>query len=74
MPAKKKRNVPDIGTQLQAEFGGRTYRAEVVAADAKAGTISLLVGKTVYTSPSGAAKAITGTDRNGWVFWGIEAR
>lgn len=27
------------------------------------------IGKTLYTSPSAAAEAISGSPSNGWLFW-----
>jgi hypothetical protein len=32
------------------------------------------VGKTIYRSPTAAAKSITKTEVNGWSFWGIETK
>ena len=69
MPKRKERKLPQSGSSFSRTFKGETYTMEVVK---EAGGVRYKVGREVYSSLSGAAKAITKTDVNGWVFWGLE--
>lgn len=70
---------PRVGSKFTRERDGKTHELEVVyvdaagrAADAGAGNIRYrLDGGTDYLSPSGAAKAITKCEVNGWTYWRI---
>jgi hypothetical protein len=70
MPRAKKRRPLPVGTKGHATHKGRDYTIEVVAAD---GGLGYRVGRAVFTSPSAAAKSITGKESNGWVFWHLDA-
>ncbi|MGH7557368.1 MAG: DUF2924 domain-containing protein [Gemmatimonadota bacterium] len=54
------------GTKFRATYKGQTYYAEV-----KDGGLEVN-GKGHHTSTSAAAKAVTGTSVNGWLFWGCQ--
>ena len=51
-----------VGTEFRANYKGQTY-------DAKVEEGALVVNGTRTDSPSDAAKVITGTSVNGWMFW-----
>jgi hypothetical protein len=70
MPVRKERKPPKIGTKYERAYKGTTYTMTVV--DARPG-VAYSVGGKVYASPTGAAKAVTKTEVNGWDFWGIES-
>ncbi len=73
MPARKQRNqFPPSGTKLTASFQGRTYEAVVTTVDDSRGRVAVRVGRDEYPTLSAAAKAITGAETNGWVFWRLE--
>ena len=75
MPRKIKRGkLPQVGTVFEKSFRGRTMRAKVVSIDQSKGRVGLEVNGKQYQSPSAAAKALTGHEINGWVFWGIDTR
>ncbi|MFC1915238.1 DUF2924 domain-containing protein [Chloroflexota bacterium] len=69
MPKRKERKLPQSGSRFSKTFKGETYTMEVVK---EAGVVRYKVGREVYASLSAAAKSITKTDVNGWVFWGLE--
>jgi hypothetical protein len=71
MAKRKPRQLPKVGTVYEKRFNKTPYRLTVVKTE---NGIGFKVGSNVYASPSGAAKAITGSEVNGWAFWGIEAR
>lgn len=50
------------GTDFRARYGGRTHVAQVVSG-------GLEIDGKVVTSPSRAARLVTGTSVNGWDFW-----
>ena len=50
------------GLKLRAKYKGVTYQAEVVDGQ-------ILYQGALYSSPSSAATAVTGTPVNGWTFW-----
>lgn len=65
---------PKPGDELVHEFRKvpGTVVAEVVAVDKSMGKISLHINGKDYSSVSAAAKAVTGFETNGWVFWGLK--
>jgi hypothetical protein len=69
MAKRKLRENPPIGAKFERNYDGKTHRLEVVN---KEGMIRYKVGKDLFGSPSGAAKAIVKQEVNGWVFWGID--
>ncbi len=56
------RQVLEDGLCLSKTYKGKTYTA--VARDGK-----IIMNKKEYDSPSAAAKAITGNNVNGWMWW-----
>ena len=66
---------PKAGQLLTHRFVGRQGRhevvAEVVEVDQANGKVWVRVDHVVYKSLSGAAKALTGHEENGWIFWGL---
>ena len=66
---RKKRKPAPNGTVFEKQYKGESYLMKVVH---KKGVVGYFVGKHRYNSPSAAAKAITATEVNGWVFWGMD--
>jgi hypothetical protein len=56
-----------LGTTLHHQGRGDRYASRTVTATVTEGGIRF-EGRT-YTSPSGAARAITGGKVDGWIFW-----
>jgi hypothetical protein len=56
-----------LGTEL-VHVGRRHPRHDASAVVVRGG---IQVGSTVFASPSGAARAITGKPEDGWLFWRI---
>jgi hypothetical protein len=69
MPAAKKRKALPVGARGHAIHKGRAYQIEVVQTN---GGLAYKVGRSVFSSPSGAAKSITGRETNGWQFWHLD--
>jgi hypothetical protein len=69
MPKKKERNIPKPGAVFERNFGRKRHTLTIVNFGQG---IGYKVGKTIYRSPSGAAKAITKCEVNGWNFWRID--
>jgi hypothetical protein len=65
---KKTRTPPSVGMVFEKTFKWKTYKMQVVEHN---GSIGYRVLGKVYRSPTGAAKAITKTEVNGWNFWDI---
>ena len=65
------RTLPPINTDLEARRGSSTYQAHIVSAPNIKGGKGVQYGDQVFSSLSGAARAITGTMVNGWKFWHI---
>ena len=70
MPKRKSRPVPEPGTIRKRVYKGESYTMEVVE---DGGKIGYRVKDIVYPSPSAAAKSITKTEVNGWLFWRLES-
>lgn len=68
MPKRRSHKMPAPGQTLVRTFKGKQFKLLVVDEGGK--LAYRCCGKT-YASPSGAAKAITGREVNGWVFWGM---
>lgn len=66
-----KRNLPEIGKRLQANYKGKRYMAEIVPLLSSRHGRGVKVGNKVHASLSGAARFITGHHVNGWKFWEI---
>jgi len=71
MPKRKERNLPQLGSRFSRIYKGETYIMEVVK---EAGMVQYKVGRKIHSSPSAAAKSITNTEVNGWVFWRLHKR
>lgn len=71
MAKRKERKLPPSATRFSRTFKSETYTMEVVR---EGGTVRYKVGQQIYNSPSAAAKSITKTEVNGWVFWGLDKR
>lgn len=56
--------LPRIGTVIEREHAGRTYRVEVTAD-------GLRCDDALYVSPSALARAVTGQVWNGWLWLGL---
>ena len=73
MPAKKLRtNFPQIGNTISRQYKGLTFQARIVEVNKAYGKVALEMEGVIYDSPSAAAKKITGSDVNGWVFWKLD--
>lgn len=70
MPTAKVHTPPPAGTVFRRKYKGREYSLTVVVS--KDGGVGYKVRGELFTSPSSAAKSVTGSDSNGWVWWGIE--
>ena len=69
MAKRKERKLPQPGARFSRTHKGETYIMEVVS---QGGRIGYKVEQEIYSSPSAAAKVITKTEVNGWVFWGLD--
>jgi hypothetical protein len=68
MPKAKERPSPEIGSEFSKVFKGKTFKLKVVKG---ANGTGFQLGSKFFTSPSAAAKSITGSETNGWRFWKI---
>jgi len=68
LPKAKNRELPRPGTRYSRVFKGRTVEMEVISTP---NGVRYKIGEKEYRSPSGAAKAVTGNEVNGWYFWNI---
>ena len=62
------RSLPAAGTALIGRYRGTEHRARVIE---EGGGLRVRLGADTYRSLSAAAKAITGSNVNGWRFWSI---
>jgi len=69
MPVKKEHRLPKVGKTFTRNFKGTANTLEIVR---DAGKIAYKTNDNIFSSPSAAAKSITHTEINGWVFWGLE--
>jgi hypothetical protein len=69
MAKRKDRTPPPIGASFIRKYKKKAHAMKVVA---NGDAVGYLVRGTVFKTPTAAAKAITKTEVNGWVFWGIE--
>ena len=67
-----RREVPPKGTKLVGRSRGRVYEAIIVESSTKPKRCVVRVQGREFLSLSGAARAVTGTSTNGWVFWKIK--
>jgi hypothetical protein len=70
MPIAKKRNPIKVGSQYSREYKGNKYLVKIVRLED--GRVGYKVGNDIFTSPSTAARSITGSHVNGWLWWKIE--
>lgn len=69
MAKKKEREMPTVGSSFKKKYKGKTY--ELVVVD-NSGIIGYQLEDTIFKSPTGAAKSITGHEINGWSFWKMD--
>jgi hypothetical protein len=75
MPTRRQRTeLPKKGTTLTAKYQGKKCAATVVDVNVETQRVVVKYNGKTYQSLSSAAKAATGHDTNGWVFWGLENR
>jgi hypothetical protein len=68
MPTAKQRPNPKAGSAYVREYKHKTHKLKIVKAN---NCIGFELNGTVYSSPSAAAKSLTGGEVNGWRFWKI---
>ena len=66
---KIKRELPPVGTKMEATFHGKKYKARIVKDKKFPGERAILFKGKKYYSMSGAAKAFTNFAVNGWRYW-----
>jgi hypothetical protein len=72
MPKRiERKSLPKLGSTLEKSYKGHIYKAKVISVNESKGHVRLEVNGKKYASPSAAAKALTGSETNGWRFWGI---
>ena len=66
--------MPVVGEILVHRFRRQPgeVRAEVISVDEVTRSVRVRIGGKEYASLSAAAKAIAGTNENGWVYWGLK--
>ena len=69
MPVRKAHVLPKVGDTFKRTFKHIQYTMTIVRG--RKG-IGYKVGDSIYSSPSAAAKSVTKTAVNGWIFWHIE--
>lgn len=69
MPKRKVRTLPKPGMVFEKTYHNTIYTLSVINDGQK---IGYKLGKTIYPSPSAAAKTLTKYEINGWKFWNIE--
>ncbi len=68
MPKTKNRSVPEDGTLCVKTYKKVKYTMRVIRTETG---IAYKLGGKIYSSPSSAAKSITKSEVNGWVFWSL---
>jgi hypothetical protein len=63
--------IPAVGMEFTREYKGERYKMTVVKGGMGA---AFKVGTDIYRTPSQAARSVTKTEVNGWVFWRIEKK
>lgn len=63
--------LPPVGTTLTARHKGRSYTAQIVEAKALLAGRGVKYRNNIFGSLRTAAKAITGYDTSGPIFWGL---
>lgn len=69
MVAAKSRPTPKIGRVFERTYKGTLHRMRVVD---NAGTVSYELNGRCFKTPTAAARSITNTEVNGWIFWHID--
>ena len=66
--------IPTVGEVLVHRFRRRTgeVRAEVTSVDRESRAVKVRMDGREYTSLSAAAKAVSGSSQNGWIYWGLK--
>ena len=68
-PQRKNHTLPRVGSSFERNYKGKAFRMELIRIKDK---LVYRVSGTDYSSPSAAAKSITGPEVNGWKFWNME--
>lgn len=63
------RELPPVGTKLNAKFHGIKYKANIVTDRKSPNGRAVKFDGRLYQSMTAAAKAITDYNVNGWRFW-----
>lgn len=71
MPQKKAHDLPKVGTVFEKRYKKTFHRLTIVKTE---GGVGFKVAGKTFRTPTGAAKSITGSDVNGWMWWGIEGK
>lgn len=73
MPTRKIRTIlPKEGKKLVARHKGIVVEATIVKVRSEVGRVAVEIAGVTYPTLSAAAKAVTGKETNGWVFWGLD--
>ena len=66
--------LPEVGEVLVHRFrrAKGEVGAEVVYVDRASRAVRVRMDGKEYASLSAAAKAVAGTSRNGWIYWGLK--
>jgi hypothetical protein len=71
MARAKDHKAPKIGSTFEKIFKDKKYHLNIVSTPSG---IGYEVRGQIFKSPSAAAKSITKTAVNGWLFWHMETR
>lgn len=71
MTSKEERELPKVNSEFTRVYKGKAYTLKVVKL--KAGIAYELNGQ-IFKSPTSAAKSLTKSEVNGWIFWKIAKR
>jgi hypothetical protein len=69
MNTEKKRQAPKVGSRFVINYVGKPRTLHVIERNGK---ICYEMNRKIYSSPSGAAKALTKGSVNGWKFWNMD--
>ena len=66
--------IPTVGEVLVHRFRRRAgeVRAEVTSVDRESRAVKVRMDGREYASLSAAAKAVSGSSQNGWIYWGLK--
>lgn len=72
MPGRKSRSLPPVGSRWERDYHEKRHVLEVVSVDPRTRRVTARLGRETYSIPSAAARALTGFQTNGWVFWRLD--